>query len=1300
MEMDDRDHLHYGDDSHMDDVLEILDHSGLIPRILHDVIEGMRMQEQDMEESDMRITFSFLEIYNEKIRDLLLTDDEGTKSIPESSSSNNGTTSQSFALKVREHPQLGPYVEGLTKPTVSTAEEALRLLSVGLSRRSTTQTAWNAHSSRSHAVVTLEISHASKYADKAYSSRSIDARSHLFSPTVSFSRSTKNGAGMSPDCHGGDATAHSVTSLPVHPGTGRDPEHDSRHFVRVQLVDLAGSERDPMQPGKVPREGDELDLMASAAPPSNSSSRTPRRASLGAASRGNSEAFGGSSSTGATSNSSAVNTTEMRMIRRSLSTLGYIIKALGRGEAFKSLPYRDSVLTWLLRDALSGKNHTTMLATLSPAHTCHDESLNTLKYAERLCQVSSKGMQFKANDGSYGFPSSALSSSSKDIVQLRHQNSAPSSTGRDGYTYEYGALNSSIHDSLGGNRPGTLAARMLLRRTITDPQQRLAKIGVHKPKYSHGTLNGSGTEPDEHDRQLGFSLDGYDSLYQNQREPSSAFNVTSKTLDNLERLTKEIDRERLEDSAAATALELEGLKNAYRSLHGQHIEREIELEATRTDRDSLMVELKTAKEAVAQLENGEDGSEPWNRFPGSRSVAAASDMREAVEKGERELADLRAIVTRKEAAVDHLLSDLAAEKKARAALETGTQEQAVEFLSRLEKLQRENDSLLAQLSQSMMRSEEVPLAWASIKAERNLLKDISDQQQERTAEYLELLEEAATAEGNLKTELKAALADLKSSQERLLLLEGEAGMEISRLKVEVAAITRDRDALIAVIDQQEVALQLQNRQSAAAMKALEQRQAALERSEQEAVVAEDELSRLQKGLADFLTKEGDKMTGEMHDAKRFVRVIAEVRKRLLEADTVHDDLVHERALRLQLQHILDTVPKTNSASSVMPSKQRPTHTMATQTIGASGPSPVPIAPGPQPHSSSLRSSTTNSQSTVNVNINSHSQSQFPRAATPRSHAEVQMRLQTYSNPVGAISSEDSSILQHSSVVNMTQSKIEAQQMHLHTQQQQQFQQLMEQLDQQRRATEASEQRAQYWQHVAHTEQTKGSSFTDISNINTTTTNTNRSTSNTNISIIKGNIDDSSTDTVKVSPLLSFLLLTFSCTCRLNLLMKPFVLQAENRRLREELEHMATEALAASADLRNSKALMQKEVWSSKEELRVSREGMQGELASLWMAVQELNKLDAVKEKKMQELLCDRDAASEAKDAALRQLEEMTDNYNELQTELQVLHHLHRLMLEAFASSRRSLSIPSEPTTYFYFTLYRASRRLTPTYWKP
>ena len=126
--------------------------------------------------------------------------------------------------------------------------------------------------------------------------------------------------------------------------------------------------------------------------------------------------------------------------------------------------------------------------------------------------------------------------------------------------------------------------------------------------------------------------------------------------------------------------------------------------------------------------------------------------------------------------------------------------------------------------------------------------------------------------------------------------------------------------------------------------------------------------------------------------------------------------------------------------------------------------------------------------------------------------------------------------------------------------------------------------------------------------------------------------------------------------------------------------MASEALAASADLRNSKSLMQKEVWSSKEELRVSREGMQGELASLWMAVQELNKLDAVKEKKMQELLCDRDAAIESRDSALKQLEEMTDNYNELQTELQVmLVTSHHAILTTTSPTQLDLFLFSFPT---------------------
>eukprot|EP00757_Euglenozoa_sp_SAG-D1_P019317 gene19317-6574_t len=45
---------------------------------------------------------------------------------------------------------------------------------------------------------------------------------------------------------------------------------------------------------------------------------------------------------------------------------------------------RNSALTWLLRDTLSGNSKTVVLATLSPAGNCYEESLNTLRYAKRV----------------------------------------------------------------------------------------------------------------------------------------------------------------------------------------------------------------------------------------------------------------------------------------------------------------------------------------------------------------------------------------------------------------------------------------------------------------------------------------------------------------------------------------------------------------------------------------------------------------------------------------------------------------------------------------------------------------------------------------------------------------------------------------------------------------------------------------------------------------------------------------------------------------------------------------------------
>lgn len=44
------------------------------------------------------------------------------------------------------------------------------------------------------------------------------------------------------------------------------------------------------------------------------------------------------------------------------------------------MPYRDSVLTWLLKDNLGGNSKTTMIAALSPADVNYDETLSTLRF--------------------------------------------------------------------------------------------------------------------------------------------------------------------------------------------------------------------------------------------------------------------------------------------------------------------------------------------------------------------------------------------------------------------------------------------------------------------------------------------------------------------------------------------------------------------------------------------------------------------------------------------------------------------------------------------------------------------------------------------------------------------------------------------------------------------------------------------------------------------------------------------------------------------------------------------------------
>ena len=56
------------------------------------------------------------------------------------------------------------------------------------------------------------------------------------------------------------------------------------------------------------------------------------------------------------------------------------------------IPYRDSVLTWLLRENLGGNSRTAMIAAISPADVNYDETLSTLRYADRAKQIVCKAI--------------------------------------------------------------------------------------------------------------------------------------------------------------------------------------------------------------------------------------------------------------------------------------------------------------------------------------------------------------------------------------------------------------------------------------------------------------------------------------------------------------------------------------------------------------------------------------------------------------------------------------------------------------------------------------------------------------------------------------------------------------------------------------------------------------------------------------------------------------------------------------------------------------------------------------------
>ncbi|XP_047659232.1 kinesin-like protein KIF16B [Tachysurus fulvidraco] len=112
---------------------------GLIPRICEGLftrITGMTRRD----EASFRTEVSYLEIYNERVRDLL-----------------RRKLAKTYNLRVREHPKDGPYVEDLSKHLVQNYSDVEELMEAGNINRTTASTGMNDASSRSHAIFTINF---------------------------------------------------------------------------------------------------------------------------------------------------------------------------------------------------------------------------------------------------------------------------------------------------------------------------------------------------------------------------------------------------------------------------------------------------------------------------------------------------------------------------------------------------------------------------------------------------------------------------------------------------------------------------------------------------------------------------------------------------------------------------------------------------------------------------------------------------------------------------------------------------------------------------------------------------------------------------------------------------------------------------------------------------------------------------------------------------------------------------------------------------------------------------------------
>eukprot|EP00743_Colponemidia_sp_Colp-15_P010401 GILK01011452.1.p1 GENE.GILK01011452.1~~GILK01011452.1.p1 ORF type:complete len:1212 (+),score=242.12 GILK01011452.1:39-3638(+) len=266
--------------------------SGIIPRAVRHIFDFI---DKNCSHTQFQVTISFIQIYMEKITDLL-TESAPSPTAPNSSNNNNmsGGASTKPGLHIREDPKTGVFVSGATQQIVSSQVEVLQLIREAARSRATSSTAMNKTSSRSHVILQLLVEQRSLVSE------------------------------------GEQAQANKENSLV---GVGGKQRGDAVKAKRglLTIVDLAGSER-------LSKSGSE-----------------------------------------------GLRMEEAKKINKSLSALGNVIHALT--DRAKHVPYRDSKLTRILQESLGGNYKTTLIVTCSPDISNVDESISSLKFAQRAKSI-------------------------------------------------------------------------------------------------------------------------------------------------------------------------------------------------------------------------------------------------------------------------------------------------------------------------------------------------------------------------------------------------------------------------------------------------------------------------------------------------------------------------------------------------------------------------------------------------------------------------------------------------------------------------------------------------------------------------------------------------------------------------------------------------------------------------------------------------------------------------------------------------------------------------------------------------